>query len=251
MKDIIEINYSSEQPTVLGRDLHKALKIKTEYTKWLDRMCEYGFTEGEDYSSILTNRSDGKAGKPRTDHQLTIPMAKEICMIQRSDIGKQYRQYFLKIEEQWNSPEAVMARALKLANKQLDELKVANLQLSETIESNKKTISEMKPKAKYYDIVLNSKDLLPITVIAKDYGKSAREFNKLLYDMKIQYKLEKIWVLYQKYASKGYTSTKTHVYDSLDGRKHTIVYTYWTQKGRLFIYDVLKERGILPLIERL
>lgn len=134
---LITVNYNSDQPTVLGRDLHKALDIKTAYKDWFPRMCEYGFTEGADYSSFLSDRSDGKAGKPRTDHQLTIPMAKEICMIQRSDLGKQCRQYFLKIEEQWNSPEAIMSRALQLANRKLDDLKKVNLKLTTQIEEDK------------------------------------------------------------------------------------------------------------------
>ena len=113
--ELISINYDREQPTVLGRDLHEALEVKTEYKDWFPRMCEYGFEEGKDYSSFLSDRSDGKAGKPRTNHQLTIPMAKEICMLQRTDKGKEFRQYFIKVEEQWNTPEAVMARALQYA----------------------------------------------------------------------------------------------------------------------------------------
>lgn len=160
MNDLITVNYNSEQPTVLGRDLHKALEIKTEYAKWLDRMCEYGFAEGEDYSPILTNRSDGKAGKPRTDHQLTIPMAKEICMIQRSDIGKQYRQYFLKIEEQWNSPEAIMSRALQMANRKLDDLKNVNL----TLEAK---IKEDKPKVIFAEAVETAKTSILVGELAK------------------------------------------------------------------------------------
>lgn len=103
MNELITINYDNEQPTVLGRDLHKALEVKTAYKDWFPRMCEYGFTEGLDYCSILSDRVDGKAGKPRTDHQLTIHMAKEICMLQRSEKGKMFRQYFISVEEQWNT----------------------------------------------------------------------------------------------------------------------------------------------------
>lgn len=89
MNELIKVNYedNSERPTVLGRELHEVLGITTRYNDWFIRMCEYGFTENSDYYSILSNRSDGKAGKPRTNHQLTIEMAKEICMIQRSDKG--------------------------------------------------------------------------------------------------------------------------------------------------------------------
>ena len=97
--ELLHVDYSGERPVVSGRELHGALKVKTEYAKCLERMCEYGFTDGKDYSSFLTNRSDGKAGKPRTDHALTIPMAKELCMLQRNETDKFFRQYFIRIEE--------------------------------------------------------------------------------------------------------------------------------------------------------
>ena len=160
MNDLITVNYNSEQPTVLGRDLHEALGIKTAYKDWFPRMCEYGFTEGADYSSFLSDRLDGKAGKPRTDHQLTIPMAKEICMIQRSDLGKQCRQYFLKIEEQWNSPEAIMSRALQMANRKLDDLKKVNLTLTAKIE-------EDKPKVIFAEAVETAKTSILVGELAK------------------------------------------------------------------------------------
>lgn len=82
MKDLIQIHYdNADRPTVSGRELYEALEVKTAYKDWFPRMCEYGFSEGKDYCSFLSDRSDGKAGKPRTDHQLTIPMAKELCML--------------------------------------------------------------------------------------------------------------------------------------------------------------------------
>ena len=119
MDELIRINYDSERPTVNGRDLHDALGINTKYADWFPRMCEYGFSEGQDYCSILRNRSDGLPGKGLTDHLLTIDMAKQLCMIQRTDIGRKFRQYFIQVEEAWNSPEAIMARALQFANQQL------------------------------------------------------------------------------------------------------------------------------------
>ena len=106
LKSLVPVSYDiPERPTVSGRELHDFLEVTTRYNDWFNRMTEYGFTEGEDYYSFLSNRSDGLAGKPRTDHQLTIPMAKELCMIQRNERGKQARQYFLAVEAQWNSPE--------------------------------------------------------------------------------------------------------------------------------------------------
>lgn len=111
-------------------------------------------------------------------------------------------------------------------------------------------ISELKPKATYYDIVLQCSDLLPTTEIAKDYGKSAKWLNEFLRGKKIQFKQNGMWLLYQKYAENGYTMSKTHSYTDNNGEQHTKLHTYWTQKGRLFIYDILKSAGILPIIER-
>ncbi len=246
----IVVNYDNEKPTVSGRELHKALEVGTEYAKWFERMCEYGFTEWQDYSSFLTNRSDGKAGKPRTDHQLTIDMAKELCMIQRTEIGKRCREYFLTIERHWNSPEAIMARALQFANQRLELIMQQNSQLLETNSRQAKQIAEMQPKATYYDVVLNCPNVIPIGTIAKDYGKSAVWLNKWLHDHEIQYRQGKVWLLYQKYADKGYTKSKTYAIPDDNGDSQAKTLTCWTMKGRLFLYDLLKSHGFLPLIEQ-
>lgn len=248
MNELVKINYSGgDRPTVSGRELHRALQIRTAYKDWFPRMCEYGFAEGVDFSAIL---SESTGGRPSTDHQLTINMAKELCMIQRTDIGKQVRQYFLQVEAAWNSPDAIMARALQFANDRLAMLTQQNAELTGTVAVQSQQIAELQPKASYYDLVLNCKDLISTSAIAKDYGKSAVWMSRWLHEKGVQFKQGDIWLLYQKYAEKGYTSTKTHGYSGTDGEPHTKVHTYWTQKGRLFIYGLMKEDGILPLIER-
>jgi len=247
MDELIRINYDSERPTVNGRDLHDALQIKTAYKDWFPRMCEYGFFEGTDFCSFL---SESSGGRPAVNHQLTIDMAKQLCMIQRTEIGRKFRQYFIQVEEAWNSPEAVMARALQFANHQLALLKHQNMELTDTIAVQNQQILEMKPKVSYYDVVLNCKDLISTSAIAKDYGKSAIWMNRYLHEKGVQFKQGDIWLLYQKYAQKGYTSTKTHSYPGTDGETHTKVHTYWTQKGRLFIYELMKSDGMMPLIEQ-
>lgn len=108
---------------------------------------------------------------------------------------------------------------------------------------------EMKPKASYYDIVLSCKEAVAITVIAKDYGWSARKMNKKLHELGIQFKQGNIWLLYQDYAEEGYTCTKTYQFNKGNGEVGTKIHTYWTQKGRLFIYNLLKSEGYVPLIE--
>ena len=247
MDELIRINYDSEHPTVNGRDLHDALQVKTAYKDWFPRMCEYGFKEGTDFCSYL---SESSGGRPAVNHQLTIDMAKQLCMIQRTDIGRKFRQYFIQVEEAWNSPEAVMARALQFANQQLALLKHQNMELTDTIAVQNQQILEMQPKVSYYDVVLNCKDLISTSAIAKDYGKSAIWMNRYLHEKGVQFKQGDIWLLYQKYAQKGYTSTKTHSYPGSDGETHTKVHTYWTQKGRLFIYELMKSDGMKPLIEQ-
>ena len=112
-----------------------------------------------------------------------------------------------------------------------------------------KQISEMKPKATYYDLVLQTKNAVNITTIAKDYGLSAVTLNKKLHDYGVQYKQGGTWLLYQQYADKGYTKTKTGVYTNKAGDEYASVHTQWTQKGRMFIYEILKDHGILPKME--
>ncbi|WP_025852911.1 phage antirepressor KilAC domain-containing protein, partial [Paenibacillus ehimensis] len=108
-------------------------------------------------------------------------------------------------------------------------------------------ISELQPKATYYDLILQNKSVLAISKIAKDYGMSAKSMNALLHDLGVQFKQGDCWLLYQRFADKGYTQSRTQVIDDERSRMHT----YWTQKGRLFIYELLKSRrGILPVIER-
>lgn len=247
MEELIRINYDSERPTVNGRDLHEALQVKTAYKDWFPRMCEYGFVEGRDFCSFL---SESSSDRPAVNHQLTIDMAKQLCMIQRTDIGRKFRQYFIQVEEAWNSPEAIMTRALQFANQQLALSSQQNLALTETVAIQNQQITEMKPKVSYYDVVLNCKDLISTSVIAKDYGKSAIWMNRYLHGKGVQFKQGDIWLLYQRYAREGYTSTKTHTYPGTNGETHTKVHTYWTQKGRLFIYELMKSDGYTPLIER-
>ncbi len=125
-----------------------------------------------------------------------------------------------------------------------------NKKLNTTVKVQEQQIMELQPKASYYDLVLNCPDLLSVTVIAKDYGKSAKWLNNFLKEHKIQFKQGGIWLLYKEYAEKGYTSTKTHTVNGNDGKQHSKVNTYWTQKGRLFIYELLKSEGILPIMEQ-
>jgi anti-repressor protein len=125
-----------------------------------------------------------------------------------------------------------------------------NAALTEMVSIQNQQITEMRPKAGYYDVILACKDAVAITTIAKDYGKSGQWMNDYLHTLGIQFKQGNIWLLYQKHAENGYTCTRTHPYIGSDGERHSKVHTYWTQKGRLFIYETLKTHGYLPLIEQ-
>ena len=160
MTELIKVTYDNDRPVVSARELHDFLEVKTAYKDWFPRMCEYGFTEGQDYCSFLSDRVDGLPGKPRQDAALTIDMAKEICMIQRSEKGKQARQYFIQLEKDWNSPEKVMARALDIAHKQLAQLKGENVKLLTENTAN-------KPKVIFADAVSASERSILVGELAK------------------------------------------------------------------------------------
>ena len=253
MDDLIKINYKTGEPRVSARDLHEGLEIGTKFATWFPRMTEYGFVENTDYMLVTQKRETNNLKNPFTqitDYQITIDMAKQICMIQRTEKGRQYRQYFLDLEKAWNTPEQVMARALKIANATVDSLKERCKFLGGQVIEQQKVIETLEPKASYYDLVLQSPDLITTTIIAKDYGMSAKKFNAMLKDMHIQFKLNGNWVLYQEHAGNGYAKYRTHLFEDHEGVGHTKEHLHWTQKGRLFLYDSLKQIGILPEIEK-
>ena len=151
MNELINIKTSETgEPSVSGRELHEFLGVATPYDKWFPRMAEYGFTEGRDFSTFL---SESTGGRPSTNHLLTIDMAKEIAMIQRTDRGKQARQYFIQVEKDYNSPEKIMARALRIAEKELSTLKL--------------DVERMKPKEIFADSVASSHTSILIGELAK------------------------------------------------------------------------------------
>lgn len=191
MNELISVNYDSERPTVLGRELHDMLEVKTPYAKWFSRMCEYGFTDGTDYVTVDKNvlRADG-AEMPQTqsDHQLTIPMAKEICMLQRTERGKECRQYFIKIEEQWNSPDAIMQRALQIANARVEKLRGENIALQAANSDLTVKNQIMQPKADYFDELVDRNLLTNFRDTAKQLGVKQNVFVKFLLDRKYLYR---------------------------------------------------------------
>lgn len=168
MNDLIKIKFdetSDTMPTISGRELHQALEVTTPYRIWFPRMCEYGFSESKDYTPYIFVHPQNK--QETTDHNLSLDMAKELCMIQRSPKGKQCREYFLEVERRWNSPEAVMARALRFANNKLLEATQTITVLENKVQEQQADIDRMKPKEIFADSVAASDDTILIRDLAK------------------------------------------------------------------------------------
>ena len=153
MDSLIPINYGSDRPTVSARELHQFLGVDTRFNDWFPRMAGYGFSDGIDYYSFLSNGDGFGKAATKTDYQLTLDMAKELCMIQRTERGKQARQYFISVEKQWNSPELVMARALKMADAKVKKLEAQ--------------VKEDRPKVVFADAVAVSESPMLIGELAK------------------------------------------------------------------------------------
>lgn len=242
MNELIKVNFESERPTLLARELYDFLGYdKSQWARWYKKNIEDDnfFVENIDYIT-LDIKSNGNETK---DFQLTIEMAKELSMLARNEKGKQARQYFIQLEKDWNAPEKVMARALKIADTTIKSLQLETKQ-------QQQIIGELKPKADYTDKILKNKGLVTITQIAKDYGMTGNAMNDLLHSLGVQYKQSDQWLLYRQFHGLGYTHSQTINIVRSDGRPDIKMNTKWTQKGRLFIYNLLKDNDVLPVIER-
>ena len=164
MNELIKVTYDNDRPVVSARELHDFLEVETPYRIWFPRMQEYGFTEGTDFNPYKNVRvqmeGNRTVNREVDDAAMTIDMAKEICMIQRSEKGKQARQYFIQLEKEWNSPEKVMARALDIAHKQLAQLKGENVKLLTENTAN-------KPKVIFADAVSASERSILVGELSK------------------------------------------------------------------------------------
>ena len=228
-KDVAEILGYKDTSDAMRRHVDDEDKLTRCFTDSGQSREMYVINESGLYSLILSSK---------------LPTAKRWVT---SEVLPAIRRHGLyAVDDMLNNPDALIEslQAYKAERVQRLALEAENA-------IQKQQLIEMQPKASYYDVVLNSPDLVSITEISKDYGWSAQRMNDYLHTKGVQFKQGgRIWILYQKHAEKGYTSTKTHTYPATDGTIHTKVHTYWTQKGRLFIYDLLKADGILPIIEQ-
>lgn len=245
MKQLIQVQVKNDQQLVSARDLYKGLEIKKRFSAWWEQNSKE-FEENSDFTCVpegtVVQIGNG-AIKRISDYFLTIDMAKQLCLMSRTEKGKQYRKYLIEIERKWNDPQEVVKRGYAILQNENTQLKIENKNLTIQLEESNK-------KANYLDLILGDPTPILITQIANDYGYSAVSFNRLLKKLRIQRRVNGQWILYRTYMGKGYTTTKNADYTDRHGNLKTKIYTVWTQKGRRFIYDILKKNDVLPLIER-
>jgi len=222
MQELIKVATNAEgKKVVSARELHQFLEVKTEFKDWMPRMLEYGFEEGKDFSSFL---SESTGGRPSKEFALILDCAKEISMVQRSEKGKEARLYFIECEKQLQAPKQLtILEIIKIA----ETAELARLEAVERALLSEKTVAILTHVNKTYTS----------TEIGKELGfKSANELNKKLHDLGIQYKQNETWILYSKYSNLAYVDIKQEVLDS--GR--VVYHRKWTQIGREFLIKLLK-----------
>ncbi|MGV3278245.1 phage antirepressor KilAC domain-containing protein [Rickettsiales bacterium LUAb2] len=224
---------------VIARNLHEFLENKRQFADWIkQRIDQYGFIENEDFT--VHKFVNGKA--TQIDYYITLDMAKELAMVENNEKGKQARKYFLECEKK-------LKNSIQVPTTFKEALQLALVQ-QEKLEEQTKLITEYQPKINYLDNILQSKSLVCITQIAKDYGRSGKVFNDILQALGIQYKINDQWVLFSKYQAMGYTHSRTINITRSNGKNDAVMLTEWTQAGRQFLYEKLKQNGILPVIEQ-
>ena len=238
-----------DEPYFIGKDVAKILGYKNQrdaLSKHVDAH-DKGVAKCDTLGGVQDLTIINESGLYSLILSSKMPRAREFKHWVTSEILPSIRRHGLyAVDEVLANPD-MLINALTA----LKEERANRERLEEVNAVQQQQIAELQPKASYYDVVLNCKDALSMSVIAKDYGWSARKMNQFLHEKGVQYKQGNTWLLYQRYAEKGYTSTRTNTHLGKDGDVHTSVHTYWTQKGRLFIYDLLKENGVLPLVEQM
>ena len=239
---MIPINYDMEQPTVSARDLHSGLAINTRFNDWFSRMtADIAKHNARCFYSKMSKTSE-TGGRPAVDYQISVDMAKQICMIQRSEKGKLYRQYFIDLEKAWNTPEQIFARALKMADQKIEKLKESNAGLLEDVE-------RMKPKEIFADAVKASDSSILIGDLAKilrqngvDTGQK-RLFEQLRNEGYLMKAGSSRNMPTQRYVADGLFQIKETVISNPDGSVRMTKTTKVTGKGQqYFLNKYLKNK---------
>ncbi|MEF2965085.1 phage antirepressor KilAC domain-containing protein [Paenibacillus sp. M1] len=235
-----------------GRELHEGLKVGTKYTDWIkERIRKYGFVENEDFVITLTKTGE-RQNVIQHDYILKLDMAKELAMVENNEQGRRARRYFIEVEKKLESlsvPSYMIDNPIKRAERWIQEQKERQALETKSLMLEQR-VAEYEPKISYLDRILQSKGTMTITQIAKDYGMSGQQLNKILHAERVQFKQNKQWLLYRNHHDKGYTKSETIDITRSNGDPDVTMNTRWTQKGRLFIHEILKNRGIVPLMDR-
>lgn len=260
INELIPIEEKNGQRAVNARHLYVWLGSKRQFTDWMREQIENcDLVQDVDYQSFSQNCEKPNGGRPSIDYALSLNAAKEISMMARSQRGKEARRYFIDCEKALMSmqqPSYQIADPIERAKQWIEEQKRLMLTAKRAEEAEQQVLSltseieKMQPKVTYYDKILNNKSTVLTTQIALDYGMSAKAFNKVLYDLRIQHKVGDQWILYAPHISQGYMHSKAIDIIRHDGRREVKYNSEWTQKGRLFLYATLKNNNILPLIEK-
>lgn len=235
MKELIKVTTKDNTQVVSARELYKGLEIKRRFSAWVSDNFK-DFIEDVDFTSVRKSTEVKNNGgiqiRELQDYAITISMAKELCMMSHTELGKKYRKYFLELERKWNDPKEVVKRGYAILQNENKQLKIEN--------------EVLKPKAEKYDRYLSNKGLITITEIAKEYGMSGRELNKFLHDKRIIYKKGDKWFVYQRYANDGLVGYEIYMPEDREIRRTL----KWTTKGEQFIRNILEDEGIKPVLER-
>ena len=233
---LIPVNYDGEQPTVSARELHAGLEICTDFRKWFPRMAEYGFTENVDWKRVYQKCPTLGGNQNMVDYQISVDMAKQICMIQRSEKGRLYRQYFIDLEKAWNTPEQIFARALKMADREIEKPKSSNAIL---LEDNER----MKPKEIFADAVSTSHTSILVGDLAKLICQNGVKIGPVrLFDwMRKNGYLIKSGSSYnmpvQRYVEQGLFEVKESNIQNPDGSVRVTRTTKVTGKGQIYFVN--------------
>lgn len=204
MNNLINVTLNENQePVVSGRQLYQVLGVKKRFSVWFEQYSDI-FSKGYDFTGVPGGtpvRGGNGNIQYLDDYALSVDMAKHIAMMTKTDKGKEVRQYFIQVEKDFNSPEKIMARALKIADRKIISLEHKNEALQLELE-------EAREQTDYLDLILQTKDMLTTTQIAQDYGMSANKFNQILKQVGIQRKVNGQWILYTKYQGKGYIASR-------------------------------------------
>lgn len=189
--ELIKVNSASKYP-VSGRELHERLGIESKYADWFKRMKEYGFEELKDYQEVfLKNEKNPSGGRPTINHELSLAMAKEICMLQRTEQGRAVRRYLIEVEESWNNPDAIMERALRIAHERVQALQNKVIALNEKNDELTEENKIMAPKAEYFDELVDRHLLTNFRTTAKELKVGERDFISYLLEHQYVYRSPK------------------------------------------------------------